>query len=217
MLDKKGHIKKLVSLSARRTKNKGISTYQFERELLNRLIAYVHASNSVHSFSLNTLDLISEHPAFSNKVMSFWRCDANSLHVIAPHDLPLDMRQGLYDRAKEEKKWQPLDISYHYLQLNPLFDINSRVDISLEKENNTLFYFSFWSSFSEKELASLIPFCNDFFGIFNLCLVNLLNKKHTKLLKTILEKAIDSIEITNEEAVIQYVNPAFEKITPFQQ
>lgn len=40
-----------------------------------------------------------------------------------------------------------------------------------------------------------------------------MNKKREKLLTTILEKAGDSVEITNEEAVIQYVNPAFENIT----
>lgn len=217
MLDKNGHIKKLVSLSEKKTKNSGISTYQLERELLSRLIAYAHESSSVHSFSLNTLSLINEHSALNNKLMCFWQCDVNELHVIAPSELPPEIRFGLHECAREEKKWQPLDVSYQYLQYHPLFDINSRVDISLEKENNTLFYFSFWSGFSEKELASFIPFLKDFLGIFNLCLASLLNKKHTKLLKTILEKTVDSIEITNEEAVIQYVNPAFEKITLYKE
>ncbi len=41
MSDKNGHINKVVSLSAKRTKNNGISTYQFERELLSRLFEHI--------------------------------------------------------------------------------------------------------------------------------------------------------------------------------
>ncbi|CEG55528.1 sensor domain-containing protein [Legionella fallonii] len=216
MLDKKGHIKKLVSLLPKRTKNYSISTYEFERELLSRLIAYNHECKCVHSFSVNTLTLINEYPALNNKLMSFWRCDANSIHIIAPYDFPLDRQQELHERTRIEQ-WQPLAIRYRALGGHSISDITSRVDICLEQENNALFYFSFWSNLSEDDLIPLTPFLKDFFGVFNLCLGRLLNKKQTKLLKIILEKAVDSVEITNEDAVIQYVNPAFEKITLYKE
>ncbi|WP_226905529.1 PAS domain S-box protein [Legionella antarctica] len=115
-----------------------------------------------------------------------------------------------------KKKWQSLKISYVSLRQFPLENITSRIDIALEKAHNNLFYFSIWSEISKADLKLLILFLKDFFGIFNVCLLNLLNKKRVKLLHTILEKVVDSVEITNEEAVIQYVNPAFEQITSYK-
>ncbi len=215
MLDKKGKREQKIHLN-QGINGDGLSTYQLERELISRLIDYSREAASVRSFSSHALTLLNKHPALKGKVTGVWRYDSERISVIAPDDLNGEIQKELQRANKHTKKWQSLKISYASLRHSSIEKVTNRIDVTLEKAHNNLFYFSIWSELSKAEFKLLIPFLKDFFGIFNVCLLNLLNKKRVKLLNTILEKAVDSVEITNEEAVIQYVNPAFERITGYE-
>lgn len=216
MLHRKGKSKKLMSLPAKGREHNGIRGHPIERELISRLIDYTHEYTSLGSFSLHVLALLHEHPLLKKTKMVVWRDDSQLISIIASDELMPDVTKELQRISKARKKMQSLQINCVSLTDHPLKTVTSRVDILLEKAHNNTFYFSFWGGLAKSELKLLISFFKDFFGIFNLCLLNLLNKKRVKLLKTIMEKAVDSVEITNEEAVIQYVNPAFEKITLYK-
>ncbi|MCL9683159.1 sensor domain-containing protein [Legionella maioricensis] len=214
MLDKKSG-RELMSLS-HGINSEGPSTHKLERELMSRLIDFCHADASVRSFSEHTLTLLNKHPLLKDKITGIWRYDLEQISIIAPEHLNSDIQEELERSPPRIKKWQSLKISYASLRTQRIEKITSRIDICLEKAHNNLFYFSIWSELSKEVLKLLTPFLKSFFGVFNVCLLNILNKKRVKLLNTILERAVDSIEITNEEAVIQYVNPAFERITLYK-
>ena len=211
MPDKKTKKGKLINFNQ---DSVDLNIYQLERELISQLIDYSHESTCLISFCSQTLALIDEHPSLKNKRVAIWRYETNLSTVVAPEDLNDNLQKDLLTVKPSVEEWHPLKISVASLS-SPINNSTARVDICLEKNHNHSFYCSFWNT-SQSDLKLLTPFFKDFFGIFNLTLLNILNRKREKLLKTILEKAVDSVEITNEDAVIQYVNPAFEQITYYK-
>jgi diguanylate cyclase (GGDEF)-like protein/PAS domain S-box-containing protein len=213
MPDKQKKQKKKGTLNPLITDNEGLIIYQLERELISQLIEYSHEKACLTSFCSKALILLESHPVFKNKSMAFWKYDTELISIVALNNLKLDVQQELLEMSERSQHWLSLKMCYVPLKHYPIKKITARIDINLEKIDNNTFYFSYWSDTSESELTLLTPFFKDFFGVFNLCLLHFFNKKNLKILRTFLEETALSIDITNEKRVIQYVNPAFERIT----
>ena len=216
MLDNKSKSKKSSSSNQQDVKHGGVNIYQAERELVSCLIENTHHDTSVRSFSTNALTLLNQHPVLKDNSVVIWKCNSDLISIIVADNMDFEGEKELKKSLTEINKYQPLKINYVSLRHHVTDAVITRLDICLGKKDSESFFFSFWSGASELDLKLLSPFFKDFFGVFSLYLLNLLNRKQVKLLKTILEKALDSVEITDEEAVIQYVNPAFEQITLYQ-
>lgn len=187
-----------------------------ERDLISQLIDFCHGDNSLRSLSETALRLVLMHPLLTHIRVALWHYDFSRIYTLASSDLT-------FDSARELKNIiASLDYQY-FLQVKTtsrhgtvLNNITLRTDIYLEKTEQHLFGMSFWLNSAELELARLMPFFKVFLGILNLGLLKIVGKNRDKLLKTILEGAGDSVEITDDKAVIQYVNPSFEKITLYK-
>ena len=213
MPDNKKKIKKRVTLNKHVKDHEGLNIHQLERELISQLIDYSHENTTLSSFCSGVLMLLERHPSFKDKSAVIWRYDTNLISIIALNNINSDEQQELLKITKRTQKQQPLKISYVPLKHHSTEKIIIRIDISLEKIHSNIFYFSFWSEASESELKLLTTFFKDFFGIFNLCLLNILNEKQVKCLRTILEKAVDSDISTQKSAqdVIKKLTSALEQ------
>uniref|UniRef100_UPI0026365012 sensor domain-containing protein n=1 Tax=uncultured Legionella sp. TaxID=210934 RepID=UPI0026365012 len=148
------------------------------------------------------------------KVIAIWQSDVSDMScVIAPDGLCFDYQKELATISQKLMQRPLFKVNKVAVKKHPVPGVTHRIDICVEKSMQRIFCISIWFDAQELFLQTLTPFLKDFLGVFNLMLSKILVKNREKLLNTIMDKAGDSIEITNEEAVIQYVNPAFEKIT----
>ncbi|KTD57725.1 sensor domain-containing protein [Legionella shakespearei] len=187
--------------------------YYFERKLISRLIEYCHNDITLRELCHFALEQLAKHPLLTHTATAIWHYDASNLSIVASHHLNFDIQDELSELSTSLKDWPLLKMNYVLLDDYFVEHVKSRIDVSLESSHESHFAVSFWLHATDPPIHLLTPFFNDFFGIVTLCLSRLIIKNREKLLSTILEQAGDIIEITNEEAVIQYVNPAFEKIT----
>jgi diguanylate cyclase (GGDEF)-like protein/PAS domain S-box-containing protein len=174
-VDKKERSGKLINLNPG-TDSDGLSTYKLERDLMNRLITFCQADASVHSFSVHTLTLLNKHPLLKDKIMGIWRYDTKQISIITP-DNQSHIEKELERAPPQIRKWQSLKISHASLKQDHLGKVTRRVDVCLEKAGNDFFYFSIWSELSKSDLKLLTPFLKSFLGVFNVCLLNLLNSE----------------------------------------
>lgn len=187
--------------------------YYFERKLISRLIEYCRNDASLRELCHFALELLAKHPLLTHTTIAIWHDDVAKPNVVASHNLNFDIQDELKELSASWNDWPLLKMNYVILDDYCVEQVKSRVDVCLESSHENNFGISLWFHSTDPPLHLLAPFFNDFFGIFNLYLSKLIVKNREKLLSTILEQAGDAIEITNEDAVIQYVNPAFEKIT----
>jgi diguanylate cyclase (GGDEF)-like protein/PAS domain S-box-containing protein len=202
------HINPLTMLGERVNGNK------LESELISKLINKGQGEFTIHGLTDHALKLLLQHPSLKDKIIAIWQSDlSGSIFVMASNGLHFEYQKELIKIPQKLMARSLLKINKVTLKNHPVHGVTNRIDISVEKTEQSLFCISIWFDATEHFMQLLTPFFKDFFGVFNLILSKILVKNREKLLNTVLEKAGDSIEITNEEAVIQYVNPAFEKIT----
>ncbi|MBL7481540.1 sensor domain-containing protein [Legionella bononiensis] len=214
MMDKKR--KTLLSIRSSHPKNQEdyLSTYKFERELISQLIENSHDELSLPDFAGQVLKVFIQHPLLKDKIIVLWQYDVHqSIRHLASQGLNFDIQKELRQASNKLAASSLLQIKTVRLRTQRSENLKKRIDICLEKTQQTFICISIWLDSTVPFLALMTPFLNDFLGICALTFSKILVKNREKLLNTILEKAGDIIEITNEEAVIEYVNPAFEKIT----
>ncbi len=87
------------------------------------------------------------------------------------------------------------------------------IDIVMGKHPTHLLYTRIWAR------PSVFPkkFIENYFGMLNKIIENKIISEENRLFKIIMEHSYNSIEVTDEEAVIEYVNPAFEKVTQYHR
>jgi diguanylate cyclase (GGDEF)-like protein/PAS domain S-box-containing protein len=214
MIDKKGKSMMFIHLNDQRLDVDRLNEhYYFERKLISRLIEYCHNDVTSRELCHFVLELVEKHPLLTQTATAIWHYDVSNPSIVASRHLNFDIQDELRELATSLKDWSLLKMNYVLLDDYFVEHVKSRIDICLESSHESHFAISFWLYATDPPMHLLTPFFNDFFGVVNLCLSKLIIKNREKLLSTILEQAGDAIEITNEEAVIQYVNPAFEKIT----
>lgn len=191
-----------------------MDNYTLERELISQLISCNHEDGSLRSFSKQVLDVLGKHPLLTTSAI--WHYVPNNIMIIASHNLNDSVYQELADTPYQSAEYPPLQI--HSVAINKAAQDKAftRLDVSLAKTKQYIHYASFWINTTAIDLDSLSRFLKDAFGIYNLFLSRFFDKKQLNILQTVLNKAAAAVEITNEEAIIQYVNPAFEKITLYQ-
>lgn len=215
MMDDKTKDQQSIGLQYQLIKSEEINPYQIERDLISRLINHSRGKRSVRSLCKQILSLLNEHPFLKNQFAAVWYYDENNLNVVATSRLNFDINQEIIASIKQLKSSDVYQINEFSRNKYAPEYLKIRVDIILEQSRNHLYGISFWVESDNTVFYRLKSFFNDFFGVFNLSLLKITGTNQEKILNTILEKAGDSVEITNEEAVIQYVNPAFEKITQY--
>lgn len=216
MIDKNGKSMMSIHLNDQPLDVDHLNEHNYlERKLISRLIEFSHddISLSLSAFSHCALSLLIKHPLLIHAAIAIWHDDLTHLNIIASHNLNFDVQDELRELAANLKDWPLLKINLVVLDNSYVDHVKSRVDICLESSHENNFCASFWFPSMDTPSNLLTPFFKDFFGVFNLFLSKLIVKNREKLLSTILEQAGDVVEITSEDAVIQYVNPAFEKIT----
>lgn len=213
MIDKMRKSKKLHPLNHIPSGDNFSHLNLLERSLISQLIELSYDENTLHTLSLSGLKLLGKHPLLKDTITAVWHHDGSHINILASNGLKFDAPKELEKLLAVVSDWHFLKIYKTKLKKHSEEKLKQRVDICLDKYQGNLFCISFWFDSIDCNFEILMPFFKDILGILNLSLARLMNKKREKLLTTILEKAGDSVEITNEEAVIQYVNPAFENIT----
>ena len=217
MLDKTGKNSKSSSQRAHRIQAAGEEFCFIESQIISQLLEYCQGKFSLYSLSVQTLASLKSHPLLQKASTAIWFCDSEyKLEVIASDEATFEAKEELEKQLPVGKKWQPFKIKVVDLTRTPITNFAARIDIFLEKYEQKQLFASFWFKFPISIHNSLAELFKQVFSIFNLCFKKIVSEKQGKLLMTILERAGDSVEITNEEAVIQYVNPAFEKITLYK-
>ncbi len=217
MMDKKSKSILPIHLSPTTIMGEHINVSTLERKLISKLINNSHTDLAAHDLALHALKLLRRHPSLKDKVIAIWRSDlSDTLLMMASNGLHFEYQKELIKSAKKLMTRSLLKINKARLKKHFLYEETNRIDICVGKTQQRLFCISIWFDAKDRSLRLIIPFLKDFFGVFNLTLSRILVKDREKLLSTIMEKAADSIEITDNEAVIQYVNPAFEKITLYE-
>lgn len=188
---------------------------QLEHELVSRLIDYSHAQVTLFSFGRCVLDLLNEHPVLHDKTIALWQYNSNRVSIISSRGLHYDPSLSIATELSLLNQIKPLDVCY-FSSLDNKGNHSYRIDIYLEKTLNNLYGISIWFDLPENKFFTKHPFFKTFLGVVNLGLLRINGKQQETLLNTILEKAGDSVEITDSQAIIHYVNPAFEKITQYK-
>ncbi|HHO2138531.1 TPA: EAL domain-containing protein [Legionella pneumophila] len=186
---------------------------QLEQRLVSQMIELSYDENTLYTLSLHGLKLLGKHPLLKDTITAIWHHDGSHINIMASNGLIFDAQHELEKFLTEVSDWHFLKINKTTLKKHSKEKSKQRIDICLDNYQGNLFCISFWFESINFNFETLMPFFKDILGVLNLSLAKLMSKKREKLLTTILEKAGDSVEITDEEAVIQYVNPAFENIT----
>lgn len=216
MMDKKRKTRDSCKLNHRISEVNFNDFNQLERGLISELIEFSHDDHTACSLSNYALKLVGNHPLLKGRIAAIWHYDGNHIDILASTGLKFDVRDELREFLTPVKDWHFLEINKTSIQSDFKKKLKERMDICLDKSHEDSFFISFWLETIDLNFEILNPFFKDILGILNLSLAKLMSKKREKLLTTILEKAGDSVEITNDEAVIQYVNPAFENITLYK-
>lgn len=216
MMDKKRKTRASCKLNHRISDVNFNDFNQLERGLISELIEFSHGDHTACSLSNYALKLVGNHPLLKGRIAAIWHYDGNHIDILASTGLKFDVQEELREFLTPVKDWHFLEINKTSIQSDFKKKLKERMDICLDKLHEDLFFISLWLETIDLNFEILNPFFKDILGILNLSLAKLMSKKRENLLTTILEKAGDSVEITNDEAVIQYVNPAFENITLYK-
>lgn len=190
-----------------------------EQDLLSRLIDCSHEPLSLHSYCLAVLDILATHPQLNRQVMVFWHHDRAQIHILAEYlpTLPFPSVLHIKDHLQAHIKLNAeprLHINVIRLD-DKMTELSARMDVHFEPNQQNVYGLSLWSDSAEQSSRLQVAFFKNIFGIINLSLAKIAARSQAHLLNTILLKAGDAVEITDEEAIVQYVNPAFEKITGY--
>lgn len=203
-----------IHLSHPKSHDDYFSVKKYERELISQLIHISHNDMSLPAYAEQVISVLIQHPLLKNNIIVIWQYDVHqSINPLAFYGSDFDIQKELRQASVKLATSSLLKIKKVRLNHQRLDNVTNRIDVCLEKAQHELICISIWFNSPAPYLALVTPFLKDILGV---CALNFskINVKHReKILNTILEKAGDIIEITNEEAVIQYVNPAFEHIT----
>ncbi|KTD30599.1 EAL and GGDEF domain-containing protein [Legionella israelensis] len=186
-----------------------------EQNILHRLI-FLNNNDQLNLKALceQALLFILSHPFFSNSSAVIWHKKGSNIDVLAENDLQSRLESSLNDiQPPKNNRLILVKIQWDENLLSP--HAKNRLDIFFNLSEACFFCCSIWVNYSQNIINTAYSFLNSFFGVFDLLLERLKTLKENRLLNTILEKTSESIEITDQNAIIQYVNPAFEYITQY--
>lgn len=217
MLDKSGKKPEIHSQTHHIKKSDGVEYYQIESKIISQLLEACQTKQSLHSLCEQTLTCLKFHPLLEKSIGAIWQVDSLSkIEIIASNNAGFEFKHALEKQEPKFKNSHPLKMDLTIFEKNQSSNFSARIDIHLEKYEQKQVFASFWYDAAEPIYPSLATLFTQVFSIFNLCFKKIISEKQEELFMTILEKAGDSVEITDDNALIQYVNPAFEKITLYK-
>lgn len=185
-----------------------------EQHILHRFITLNNNTLDLKELGRQALSLILSHPFFSHCPAVIWQ-KTSKTHILAESDLQEGLRSSL-DKVKSPQSIHTASTKiYWYDGSGTSLHAGNRLDIFFNLSEEGFFCSSLWVAYSQETVATAYGFLNNFFAVFNLWLEKMATLKENRLLNIILEQAGTSIEITDHNAIIQYVNPAFEQITQY--
>lgn len=186
-----------------------------EQKIVDQLFALINTTPTSETLFSQSITLLLSHPLLAASKICLWKKTANMRNAIISNQTDCGNIADYFSlNCPKQPENQNVRFNTEKLETQTPTD-KEQINIFFHLENSDFYCASLMLFHAEKTLQDIRDFLCRFFYIMSLYLDKEQQNHQQTLLNTLLEYSQQAINITDTQAVIQYVNPAFSKITGY--